>query len=138
MDPGFELEIDVGQQGVIDEQLVVESLAGTDALPERALADFRKAARGEPGDPDYAYILGNALAHRGNHADAVAAFREAIALDRAQPLYHASLGVALWRLDRSTMRSTPSRTPSSWLRPTPRRSTGSGSPCWGRGARPKR
>jgi tetratricopeptide (TPR) repeat protein len=100
MEPEFELEIDVGRQGVIDEELLVESLAEADMLPERALADFRRAARGEPGDPDYAYILGSALAHRGSHLDAVAAFREAITLDRAQPLYHASLGVSLWRLDR--------------------------------------
>jgi tetratricopeptide (TPR) repeat protein len=101
MEPEFELEIDVGRQGVIDEELLVESLAAADTLPERALADLRRAARGEPGDPDYAYILGNALAHRGSHAEAAAAFREAIALDRSQPLYHASLGVALWRLGRS-------------------------------------
>ena len=101
MEPEFELEIDVGRQGLIDESLVVESLAEADTLPERALADLRRAARGEPGDPDYAYILGNALAHRGSHADAVAAFREAITLDRTQPLYYASLGVALWRLGRS-------------------------------------
>jgi Flp pilus assembly protein TadD len=100
MDPDFELEIDVGREGVIDEGLVVESLAEADSLPEKALADFRRAARGEPGDPDYAYILGNALSHRGNHAEAVLAFREAIALDRTQPLYFASLGIALWRLDR--------------------------------------
>ncbi len=100
MEPAFELEIDVGGQGEIDQELVVESLAEVDTLPEKALADFRRAARGEPGDPDYAYILGNALAHRGNHADAVSAFREAIALDRGQALYHASLGVALWRLTR--------------------------------------
>jgi tetratricopeptide (TPR) repeat protein len=100
MEPDFELEIDVGRQGVIDEGLVVESLAEADALPEKALSDFRRAARGEPGDPDYAYILGNALAHRGSHAEAVVAFREAIALDRAQPLYFASLGIALWRLGR--------------------------------------
>lgn len=100
MEPDFELEIDVGRRGVIDEGLVVEALAEADALPEKALADFRRAARSEPGDPDYAYILGNALAHRGNHAEAVAAFREAIALDRAQPLYFASLGAALWRLGR--------------------------------------
>src|SRR5512145_52515 len=100
MDPDFELEIDVGREGVIDEGMVVESLAEADALPEKALADFRRAARGEPGDPDYAYILGNALAHRGNHAEAVLAFREAIALDRSQPLYSASLGIALWRLGR--------------------------------------
>lgn len=100
MEPDFDLEIDVGRQGVIDESMVVEALAEADALPEKALADFRRAARGEPGDPDYAYILGSALAHRGNHAEAVNAFREAIALDRGQPLYNASLGVALWRLDR--------------------------------------
>jgi Flp pilus assembly protein TadD len=100
IEPEFELEIDVGRRGVIDEGLLVESLAEADTLPERALADIRKAAHGEPGDPDYAYILGNALAHRGSHADAAAAFREAITLDRTQPLYHASLGVALWRLGR--------------------------------------
>ena len=99
-EPDFELEIDVGRRGEIDEGLVVEALAEADALPEKAFADFRRAARGEPGDPDYAYILGNALAHRGNHAEAVAAFREAIALDREQALYFTSLGIALWRLDR--------------------------------------
>jgi Flp pilus assembly protein TadD len=100
MEPDFELEIDVGRQGVIDQGLVVEALAEADALPEKAFTHFRRAARGEPGDPDYAYILGNALAHRGNHAEAVAAFREAIALDHGQPLYFASLGIALWRLGR--------------------------------------
>ena len=78
MEPEFELEIDVGRQGVIDEELLVESLAAADTLPEKALADLRRAARGEPGDPDYAYILGNALAHRGSHAEAAAAFREPV------------------------------------------------------------
>jgi Flp pilus assembly protein TadD len=100
MEPDFDLEIDIGRQGVIDQGLVVEALAEADALPEKAFVDFRRAARGEPGDPDYAYILGNALAHRGSHAEAVEAFREAIALDRAQPLYSTALGIALWRLGR--------------------------------------
>jgi Flp pilus assembly protein TadD len=98
MEPEFDLEIGVGRPGEIDEGIVVEALAGADVLPDKAFFDFRRAAHGEPGDPDYAYILGTALANRGSHAEAAAAFREAIALDRAQALYHASLGVALWRL----------------------------------------
>lgn len=97
MEPAFDVAIALGGSGAPGRD---DALAGADVLPERAFANFRKAADGEPLDPDYVYILGNALADRGRHAEAAAAFQDAIALDRSQATYHVALGVARWHLRR--------------------------------------
>ena len=68
-------------------------------LPGReAIGAFRRAAEGEPGDPDYFYMLGCALARQGRHPDAVVALREALATPGAHPSYRRALGESLWRL----------------------------------------
>jgi Flp pilus assembly protein TadD len=95
MEPDFEVAIAIAGTGAPGRD---DALAGTDVLPERAFANFRRAADGEPLDPDYVYILGTALADRGRHAEAAAAFQEAIALDRSQASYHVALGASRWHL----------------------------------------
>jgi Flp pilus assembly protein TadD len=97
MEPDFDVAIAIGRTGSPGHG---EALAGTDVLPERAFANFRRAADGEPLDPDYVFILGTALADRGRHAEAVQAFQDAIALDRAHAPYFVALGVSRWHLRR--------------------------------------
>jgi Flp pilus assembly protein TadD len=95
MEPDFDVAIAIGRTTAPGQD---DALAAADALPERAFANFRRAADGEPLDPDYVYILGTALADRGRHAEAALAFRDAIALDRTQASYLVSLGVSRWHL----------------------------------------
>src|SRR5687768_2501518 len=97
MEPDFDVAIAIGRRGARGHD---EALAGTDVLPERAFANFRRAADGDPLDPDYVFILGTALADRGRHAEAVAAFQDAIALDRAHAPYFVALGISRWHLRR--------------------------------------
>jgi tetratricopeptide (TPR) repeat protein len=73
--------------------------SGQTLAPEALLA-FRKAARTDPREADYAYLLGSALAESGRHAEAVRELEDAIRLDRRQPAYHEVLGGCLWRLQR--------------------------------------
>lgn len=95
MDPDFDVSVAIGQHAASAPE---HGLAGADELPERAFANFRRAADGEPLDPDYVFILGTALADRGRHREAAAAFQDAIALDRAQPSYLVALGASRWHL----------------------------------------
>ena len=95
MEPDFEVTIAIART---DGPGRDDALAGTDVLPERAFANFRRAADGEPLDSDYVYILGTALADRGRHAEAAAAFQDAIALDRSQASYLVALGASRWHL----------------------------------------
>lgn len=97
MEPDFDVSVAIGRGGAPGDE---QALASADQLPERAFANFRRAADGEPLDADYAYILGTALAERGRHAEAVAAFQDAIALDRGQPSYFVALGASRWHLRR--------------------------------------
>ncbi|MET0552361.1 MAG: tetratricopeptide repeat protein [Vicinamibacteria bacterium] len=97
MEPAFDLAIALGGSALPGRD---DALAGIDVLSERAFANFRRAADGEPLDPDYVYILGTALADRGRHAEAAAAFQDAIALDRSQAAYVVALGIARWHLGR--------------------------------------
>jgi len=95
MEPDFEVTIAIARAEGPGHD---DALAGTDVLPERAFANFRRAADGEPLDSDYVYILGTALADRGRHAEAAAAFQDAIALDRSQASYLVALGASRWHL----------------------------------------
>lgn len=70
------------------------SAAGID--DKDALRLFRQAARLEPNDADYHYIMGLGLARAGRGADAAAAFREAVSLHRADPDYFQAYGSVLW------------------------------------------
>jgi len=62
------------------------------------LAAFRRAVHLEPNDPDYYYILGDALARLGRHREALPALREAIQMSPADATYHHALGATLWNL----------------------------------------
>ena len=72
--------------------------AGAEPPGREAIRAFRPAAEGEPGEPDYFYMLGCALARQGRHQDAVAALREALATPGSHPSYRRALGESLWRL----------------------------------------
>ena len=93
--PAFELLLSSGEGGGD------EALAQSAELPGKdALAAMRRAAQAHPEDPDYWFMLGGALAHRGEHEAAIGAFREALRFPTAEPAYRRSLGGSLWRLGR--------------------------------------
>jgi Flp pilus assembly protein TadD len=70
------------------------------AEQKEVLKVFRQAARVEPTDPDYHYILGLGFARAGRHLEAAAAFQEAVSLNREDPEYRFAHGAALWELHR--------------------------------------
>jgi Flp pilus assembly protein TadD len=70
------------------------------AASGEVLRTFARAARDEPADADYDYIMGDALYRAGRPAEALALYRDAVRLDRLNPDYHLALGRALWRLGR--------------------------------------
>ena len=93
--PAFELLLSSGEGGGD------EALAESAELPGKdALAAMRRAAQAHPEDPDYWFMLGGALAHRGEHEAATGAFREALRFPTAEPAYRRSLGCSFWRLGR--------------------------------------
>ncbi len=60
---------------------------------------FRSDVRLQRNDPDYHYILGEALAQVGRHAEAVPVLREAIRMSSTEDAaYHCALGTSLWSL----------------------------------------
>jgi tetratricopeptide (TPR) repeat protein len=61
-----------------------------------ALATFEKAAQAEPGAADLRDEIGFLLAVQGRNGEAIARFREAIAIEARYPPAHYHLGVALW------------------------------------------
>jgi Flp pilus assembly protein TadD len=69
-----------------------------DAAAREVLATFRTAAKLQVNDPDYHYILGDALAQLGRHAEAVPVLREAIQMNRDEAAYHTALAKSLWAL----------------------------------------
>jgi tetratricopeptide (TPR) repeat protein len=70
------------------------------ASSEEVLRTFARAAREEPADADYHYIIGEALLRAGRAGEAVDRCQDAIRLDRLNPDYQLALGRALWRLGR--------------------------------------
>jgi Flp pilus assembly protein TadD len=93
--PAFELLLSSGEGGGDEALAQSAERPGTDAL-----AAMRRAAEAHPEDPDYWFMLGGALAHRGEHEAAVGAFREALRFPTAEPSYRRSLGRSLWLLGR--------------------------------------
>jgi Flp pilus assembly protein TadD len=65
-----------------------------------ALKLFQRAARLEPYDGDYHYILGRALLRARRFSEAAGVCREAVQLNRQDADYHYALGAALWGLER--------------------------------------
>lgn len=78
-----------------------EAAAGSEAGRAQALRAFAAAARREPCDPDYAFVLACAQLVSGHAAEAVERCRAAIPLGHVRPEYHFTLGCALWQLDRA-------------------------------------
>jgi tetratricopeptide (TPR) repeat protein len=103
MGPAFDLRLDPLPSAPRDEGLertVDASLHEVDPTDRESLVAFRRAIRLEPNDPDYYFILGEALARAGRHADAVPALREAIRMSSDDASYHYALGAAFWHLGR--------------------------------------
>jgi len=81
-------------------------LSDDDALPtadvltaQEVLDAFRSGVRLQRNDPDYHYILGEALAQVGRHHEAVPVLREAIRMSSGEEAaYHHALGMSLWTL----------------------------------------
>lgn len=68
--------------------------------PIQAILALEPLARMHPRETEYAYLLGVARMQVGEMSDAVAALRDAAALDSGRVLTHVALGLALNRLDR--------------------------------------
>lgn len=99
--PAFRLLLDpaegsLDQESASDVLLTVRDSQGSDA--KEFLAAFRRAVRLEPNDPDFHYILGEALARLGRHSEALPALREAVLMSPSDASYHYALGVVLWNL----------------------------------------
>lgn len=78
-----------------------DALAASAELPGRdAIAAMRRAAEAHPEDPDYWFMLGSALARRGEHAAAVPAYQEALRFPTAERSYRRCLGASLLQLGR--------------------------------------
>lgn len=60
----------------------------------------RQAARLEPADPDYYFLLGDALSRTGRNAEAIGCFQEALRLHPGNGEAHLALGHALRTLGR--------------------------------------
>lgn len=71
-----------------------------DVSSHEVLRSFARAARNEPSDPDYDYIIGEALLRAGRAQEALERCRDAVRMDRENPDYQMALGCALWRLGR--------------------------------------
>lgn len=95
----FQLEIEAAEDAAA--AAGAEALVAAERLPDKEmLAAFRRALQLDPADPDYHYILGNALMRLGRHGEAVAAFREALTFQPGDATYRRALGAALWRVGR--------------------------------------
>lgn len=76
-------------------------LSDAESPSEREVIEaVRQAARLEPADPDYYFLLGDALCRSGRHAEAVGCFREALRLDPGNVDAHLALGHAFRTLGR--------------------------------------
>jgi Flp pilus assembly protein TadD len=66
----------------------------------QALKMFQRAARLEPYDGDYLYILGRGLLRARRFSEAAAVCGKAVQLNRDEADYHYALGAAWWGLER--------------------------------------
>jgi tetratricopeptide (TPR) repeat protein len=73
------------------------------------LRTFARAARQDPAEADYDYIMGEALLRAGRAGEAVDRCRGAVRLDRLNPDYQLALGRALFRLERFEEAEPPFR-----------------------------
>jgi Flp pilus assembly protein TadD len=101
MTPAFRLLLDPAEGTPEQEAAGAVVLALRDSQASDAkefLAAFRRAVHLEPNDPDYHYILGDALSRLERHDEALPALREAVLMSPSDPAYHYALGVVLWNL----------------------------------------
>lgn len=102
MTPAFRLLLDPAEGTPEQESAggsVALALRGSQASDSKEfLAAFRRAVHLEPNEPDYHYILGDALARLERHREALPALREAILMSPSDAAYHYALGVVLWNL----------------------------------------
>jgi Flp pilus assembly protein TadD len=101
MTPAFRLLLDPAEGTPEQEAAGAVVLALRDSQASDAkefLAAFRRAVHLEPNDPDYHYILGDALSRLERHGEALPALREAVLMSPSDAAYHYALGVVLWNL----------------------------------------
>jgi len=71
---------------------------------DQAIADYKKAVAINPGSAEMQYNLGNAFAHQGNWADAIACYQAAVSTERDSvkaAKIRNNLGAALEKLGKS-------------------------------------
>jgi tetratricopeptide (TPR) repeat protein len=73
---------------------------GDDVDAQASLKVFARAVHVDPNDPDYHFILGQALVEAGRLAEAIPALRRAVALHADAAEYRLCLGQALWHAAR--------------------------------------
>jgi Flp pilus assembly protein TadD len=100
MEPPFRLRLEISDENLGHAGTsAARALVAADAVAAKeVLATFRTAAKLKVNDPDYHYILGDALAQLGRHAEAVPVLREAIQMNREEAAYHNALAKSLWIL----------------------------------------
>jgi Flp pilus assembly protein TadD len=100
MEPPFRLRLELSDDtpGPADTGAARAVVAADAVAAKEVLATFRTAAKLQVHDPDYHYILGDALAQLGRHAEAVPVLREAIQMSREEAAYHDALAKSLWIL----------------------------------------
>jgi Flp pilus assembly protein TadD len=100
MEPPFRLRIELSDEhpGPAGRGAARALVAADAVAAKEVLATFRTATKLQVHDPDYHYILGDALAQLGRHAEAVPVLREAIQMSREEAAYHDALAKSLWVL----------------------------------------
>jgi Flp pilus assembly protein TadD len=100
MEPPFRLRLELSEENLGHAGTgAARALVAADAVAAKeVLATFRTGAKLQVNDPDYHYILGDALAQLGRHAEAVPVLREAIQMNREEAAYHSALAKSLWIL----------------------------------------
>ena len=121
--PAFRLLLDPAEDTPEQQSAGVTALALRNSRAsddKEFLAAFRRAVHLEPNDPDYHYILGDALSRLERHREALPALREAVLMSPSDAAYHYALGVVLWNL-RCGSRACGTNSPSK---------LGEGTPLW--------
>jgi len=77
-----------------------DDLASAQPSDKDVINAFRRAARSNPDDPDYLYILGEALAHLGRYEEARRFLQEAVQMNPEVCGAREALGLVLWELGR--------------------------------------
>jgi tetratricopeptide (TPR) repeat protein len=99
MDPPFRLRLELSDESPeYPGEGTARAPTADGTAAKEVLVTFRTAARLQMSDPDYHYIVGDALAQLGRPADAIPVLREAIQMNGEEAAYHDALARCLWIL----------------------------------------